>query len=258
MRRPIVAGNWKMNLAVQEGRDLAEKIKASCGNWNAVEVVLCPVYTSLSAVGQILADSSISLGAQNLFWEPSGAYTGEVSPLMLRDVGCRYVIIGHSERRTYFGETDETVKRKFQSALKHGLKPIVCIGETLKEREANQTFAVLERQLAGAFTDASAADADKLVIAYEPVWAIGTGKTATPDQAQEAHAFIRKWLVGKWSAETAAKIRLQYGGSVTADNAATLMGQTDVDGALVGGASLKADAFTAIVRAALEAKTVAA
>ena len=247
-----------MNLAVQEGRDLAEKIKASCGNWNAVEVVLCPVYTSLSAVGQILADSSIGLGAQNLFWEPSGAYTGEVSPLMLRDVGCRYVIIGHSERRRTFGETDETVKRKLLSAIKHGLKPIVCIGETLQEREANQTFAVLERQLAGAFAESPAADAERIVLAYEPVWAIGTGKNATPDQAQQAHAFIRKWLAGHWSPEAAAKVRIQYGGSVTADNASTLMGQTDVDGALVGGASLKADGFTAIVRAALEAKTVAA
>jgi triosephosphate isomerase len=258
MRRPIVAGNWKMNLTIQEGQDLVGKLKASCDKMTAVEIVVCPVYTALSAISPLLSDSSIGLGAQDMFWEPQGAFTGEVSPIMLRDAGCRYVIIGHSERRRHFGETDETVKRKLASALKHQLRPVVCIGETLQERQAGQTLKVLERQLSGALVGFTSADAEKIVLAYEPVWAIGTGQNATPDQAQESHAFIRKWLVSHWGVETAARVRVQYGGSVTAENAAALMSQPDVDGALVGGASLKAEGFAAIVRAALEAKTVAA
>ncbi len=258
MRRPIVAGNWKLNLTIQEGKDLVGKIKSACGSLTSVEVVVCPVYTGLFAISQLLTDSSIGLGAQDMFWEPQGAYTGEVSPIMLRDAGCRYVIIGHSERRRYFGETDETVKKKLLSALKHQLRPIVCIGETLEEREANRTFDVLDRQLSGALAESAPADAERIVLAYEPVWAIGTGRNATPDQAQASHAFIRQWLAKRWNADASSKVRIQYGGSVTADNAAVLMSQADVDGALVGGASLKAESFSAIVRAAHDSKTVAA
>jgi triosephosphate isomerase len=199
-----------------------------------------------------LKGSRISLGAQDLFWEPQGAFTGEISSVMLADVGCRYVIIGHSERRQHFGETDATVRKKLVAAVAAGLIPIVCIGETLAEREARQTFAVLERQLAGALADGGW-DAAKTILAYEPVWAIGTGKTATPEQAQEAHAFIRQWIGKRSRASVAQAIRLQYGGSVNAANASTLLQQPDIDGCLVGGASLNAEGFSAIVKAALEA-----
>ena len=257
MRRPIVAGNWKMNLTVQEGKDLVTKLKAASFG-SGVDVVVCPVFTSLWPVSQLLHDSSIGLGAQDMYWETQGAFTGEVSPLLLRDVGCHYVIIGHSERRRLFGETDEAVSKKLQSALKHGLLPIVCIGETLEEREENKTFEVLTRQLGGGLSNLAVTEAAKLVLAYEPVWAIGTGRTATPEQAQEAHAFVRGRLTKHWGHDAAQKVRIQYGGSVTADNAARLLGQPDVDGALVGGASLKAESFGVIVRAAHDAKTVTA
>lgn len=253
MRRPIIAGNWKMHLTLSESSALARQLLQTC-NADGVDVVLCPPFTALTAVGQLLQGSRIGLGAQDLFWEPQGAFTGEVSPVMLADAGCRYVIIGHSERRTHFGETDATVQRKLRAALGQPFTPIVCIGETLAERESGQTFDVLTRQLDGGLGGCSAAEAQRLVLAYEPVWAIGTGRTATPEQAQEAHAFIRGWLSRRWGAAAAQALRLQYGGSVTAANAAQLLSQGDVDGALVGGASLKADAFAAIVKAALETK----
>ncbi len=253
MRKPIIAGNWKMHLTLGEAAALARQLKGSC-NLEGVDVAVCPPFTALATVGQLLQGSRIGLGAQDLFWELQGAFTGEVSPTMLVDAGCRYVIIGHSERRTHFGETDAIVQRKLRAALGQPLTPIVCIGETLAEREAQKTFEVLTRQLEGGLGGCSAADAQKLVLAYEPVWAIGTGRNATPEQAQEAHAFIRAWLGRRWGAETAQALRLQYGGSVTAANAASLLSQADVDGALVGGASLKAEAFETIVRAALEAK----
>ena len=255
MRKPVIAGNWKMHLTLADARALVQPLKGSCDT-DAVEVIVCPPFTALSSVGECLKGSRISLGAQDMFWEPQGAFTGEISPVMLRDVGCRYVIIGHSERRTHFGETDQSAQRKLVAALADQLIPILCIGETLSEREGNQTLAVLTRQLEGALKGLSAGDAAQLVLAYEPVWAIGTGRNATPQQAQEAHAAIRQWLAARYGGRVSESIRIQYGGSVTAANAAGLLQQPDVDGALVGGASLQADTFTAIVKAALETKTV--
>ena len=255
MRKMIIAGNWKMHLTLQDAAVLVKQLRSSC-EVDAVDVVVCPAFTALSSVGSLLRGSRISLGAQDLFWEGQGAFTGEVSPTMLLDVGCRYVIIGHSERRQHFGETDQTVERKAKAALESGLTPIVCIGETLAQRDANQTFDVLAKQLDGAFGRWAAADAQRVVIAYEPVWAIGTGRNATPEQAQEAHAFIRAWIAKRCGSETAQALRIQYGGSVNATNAASLLQQPDVDGALVGGASLKEDAFSAIVKAAVEPKVV--
>ena len=255
MRRPVVAGNWKCHLLRDEAAALARQLRGSCET-DAVEVIVCPPYTALAAVADALRGSHIGLGAQDLFWEPQGAFTGEVSPRMLADAGCRYVIIGHSERRTLFGETDDTVRRKLGAARQHGLQPIVCIGETLAQREAGRTFEVLPRQLEGALTQLAPADAESLILAYEPVWAIGTGRNATPEQAQEVHAFIRRWAAKRFGERAAESLRIQYGGSVTTANAASLLQQPDVDGALVGGASLKADAFSAIVKAAADAKSV--
>ena len=239
-----------MYRTLSEAQALVEQLKASC-EAEAVEVVVCPPFTALALIGGLLKGSRIGLGAQDLFWEMQGAFTGEISPVMLRDVGCRYVIIGHSERRAHFGETDQSVQRKLAAALAHQLTPIVCIGETLAEREADQTTAVLTRQLDGGLKGFSAADVRRLVLAYEPVWAIGTGRNATPQQAQETHSAIRQWVAARFGGEVSEAIRIQYGGSVTAENAAGLLQEPDVDGALVGGASLKADAFGAIVQAAL-------
>ena len=255
MRKPIIAGNWKMHLTLKEAVALVRQLRTSCES-SAVEVVVCPPFTALHAVAKALNGSLIGVGAQDLYWEPQGAFTGEVSPAMLADTGCRYVIIGHSERRTLFGETDETVQRKLQAALKQRLVPIVCVGETLAQREAQQTFEVLKRQLEGGLKGVAPADAERMVLAYEPVWAIGTGRNATPEQAQEAHRFIRQWLAGRFGEALADSMRIQYGGSVNAANAASLLQQPDVDGALVGGASLKPDSFAAIVNAAIEAKVV--
>ena len=255
MRKPVIAGNWKMHLTLAEADALVRQLKTTC-DADAVEVAVCPPFTALSSVGRLLKGSRIGLGAQDLFWEPQGAFTGEVSPTMLVDVGCRYVIIGHSERRQHFGETDASVNRKLAAALSHRLIPIVCIGETLPEREGGRTFDVLTRQVTGAFEHCESWDCARIILAYEPVWAIGTGKNATPDQAQEAHAFIREWVSKRCGPQTASSMRIQYGGSVNAANAAVLLQQPDVDGALVGGASLKAEGFSAIVKAALEAKAV--
>ena len=244
-----------MHLSFAEARALIQQLKGSCET-DAVEVVVCPPFTALSLVGELLKGSRISLGAQDVFWEPQGAFTGEISPAMLRDAGCRCVIVGHSERRTHFGETDQSVQRKLVAALAHQLTPVVCVGETLAEREARQTFAVLTRQLEGALKGMTAGDAGRIILAYEPVWAIGTGRNATPQQAQEVHAAIRQWLAARYGDQVSESIRVQYGGSVTAANAAGLLQEPDVDGALVGGASLKADAFNAIVKAALQEKAV--
>ena len=251
MRKPIIAGNWKCHLTIPEASALVQQLKGSCET-EAGDVVVCPSFTALSSVSHLLRGSRIGLGAQDLFWEVQGAFTGEVSPTMLRDVGCRYVIIGHSERRALFSETDESVHRKLSAALAHQLIPIVCIGETLAQREKGQTFEVLTRQLSGTFVDAAQWDCGQVVLAYEPVWAIGTGKNATPEQAQEAHAFIRQWIAKQCGPSIASAIRIQYGGSVNAANAANLLQQSDVDGALVGGASLKAESFSAIVAAAIK------
>ena len=252
MRKPIIAGNWKMHLTMAQAHALVRQLLGVC-EMEAVDVVVCPPFTTLSSVAPLLKGSALALGAQDLFWETQGAFTGEISPTMLVDAGCRYVIIGHSERRQLFGETDDTVRQKLAAALAHGLAPIVCIGETLAEREAGKTFDVVGRQLAGALQGVQAERLAHLILAYEPVWAIGTGRNATPEQAQEVHQFIRQRLVSI-EGRLSQTVRIQYGGSVTATNAASLLQQPDIDGALVGGASLKAEAFTAIVKAASEAK----
>jgi triosephosphate isomerase len=250
-RRPIVAGNWKMNKTVGESLTLIRELRGMVSMVrDKVEVVVAPPFTALSAVAKAIEDSNILLAAQNCFWEAWGAYTGEVSAPMLAEVGCRYVIIGHSERRQYFGETDETVNRRVKAALNSQLLPIVCIGETLAQREAGRTLEVVTRQLSAGLAGFAAADVARFVVAYEPVWAIGTGRNATSSQAQEVHAHIRQQLTGLYGREISEQVRIQYGGSVKPENAAELMGQPDIDGALVGGASLKAADFAAIVKAA--------
>lgn len=253
MRRiPFIAGNWKMNKTVGEALDLVRALKSAISGAieteEEVEVAVAPPFTALHAVHQELKGSRIRLAAQNLYWEEKGAFTGEVSPVMLREIGCHYVIIGHSERRQFFGETDETVNRKIKASIAHGLKVIFCIGEMLKERESGKTFSVLERQLQGGLKGLINRDMEEVIIAYEPVWAIGTGKTATPEQAEAVHRFVRDRLQKLYSQNISEEIRIQYGGSVTPENIKGLMDQPDIDGALVGGASLKADSFSRIVR----------
>jgi len=247
-RLPFIAGNWKMNKMVGEALDLVRQLKALISNIEGVEVAVAPPFTALYAVHKEIEGTSIQLAAQNLFYEEKGAYTGEISPMMLKEVGCNYVIIGHSERRQFFGEMDETVNRRIKAALGQGLKVIFCIGETLKEREEGRTLSVIERQVEGGLRKFEKMEIKGIVIAYEPVWAIGTGKTATPDQAEEVHRFIRERLERLYSREIAESIRIQYGGSVTPENIKGLMGQKNIDGALVGGASLKAETFSKIVR----------
>jgi len=247
-RLPFIAGNWKMNKTVAEAINLVKELRASISGVEGVEVAVAPPFTALYSVRKELEGSSIRLAAQNLFWEEKGAFTGEISPLMLKEMGCQYVIIGHSERRQFFGEIDESVNRKIKSALNQGLGPIFCIGETLKEREEGKTFSILERQLEGGLRNMGEEEIKRIVIAYEPVWAIGTGKTATPEQAEETHRFIRQKMEKLYSRETAEGVRIQYGGSVTPENIRGLMSQENIDGALVGGASLKAETFSRIVR----------
>jgi triosephosphate isomerase len=256
MRKPIVAGNWKCHLTRPQARELIAALKPAVKS-DAVEVVVCPAFTALDAAKQAAVGSKIGVGAQDVYWEPQGAFTGEVSVAMLEELGCDTCIIGHSERRSLFGESDAWVAKKLQALLTSTVRPIVCIGETLQEREAGRTLEVIERQLSGAFSAVAASAAARIVIAYEPVWAIGTGRTATPEQAQEAHAAIRQWLGKHWTAAAANQIRIQYGGSVKPENAAELMSQPDIDGALVGGASLNAASFSAIIQAAEAATTVA-
>ncbi len=251
MRKKVIAGNWKMHNLVSESLALVRALKPLVADVKEVEIVVCPVYTSLYAVASELGGSNIKLGAQDCFWEEKGAFTGEVSAWMLKDVGAEFVIIGHSERRQYFCETDEWVNKKVKSAIRAGLTPIVCVGEKLEEREANRTFEVVRAQLDNGLGDLSPEEAGRIIIAYEPVWAIGTGRTATPQQAQEVHAFIRGWFREKFGDSLADALRIQYGGSVKPDNARDLLSQEDIDGALVGGASLKADAFAEIVKSAL-------
>ena len=247
-RRPIVAGNWKMNTSLDEALALATELRDEIDDLAAVDRVLCPPFVWLLPVGEKLRGSSIGLGAQNLHWEARGAYTGEVSPVMLGPL-CRYVIVGHSERRQHFGETDQSVNRKVAAALAHGLLPIVCVGETLAENEADQTLEVVSRQTRAALADVL--PTDELVIAYEPIWAIGTGRPATAEGANQVIGAIRRLTADMWSGPAAAALRIQYGGSVTAANAAELFAQPEIDGALVGGASLRAADFAAIVRAAV-------
>ena len=251
MRTPIIAGNWKLNKTISEAVALITALKASVADVNDVEIIVAPPFTALAAVSDAIAGSNIRLSAQDVYSEDSGAFTGEVSAPMLKDVGCDYVIIGHSERRQYFGETNESVNQKVKAALAHDLKPIICVGELLEERETGRTEAVIEDHITGGIVGLSAAELLSCVIAYEPVWAIGTGKTATPDQAQEVHNFIRGLLAKSHSVETASQVCIQYGGSVKPENTAELMAQPDVDGALVGGASLEAESFAQIVKKAV-------
>jgi triosephosphate isomerase len=251
MRTLIIAGNWKMNKTEEEAFQLASDLKQRLKGFKGAQVIICPPFTSLSAAKKGIENSSISLGAQNMHWEEKGAYTGEISPTMLLTAGCKYVIIGHSERRGLFFESDDWVNAKVKSALKFNLSPIICVGERLEQREANKTEQVVEIQVEGAFKDLTAQEAEKTVIAYEPVWAIGTGKTATPKQANQVHLFIRELLSSKYGKECAEKINILYGGSVKPENSGELLSMTDIDGALVGGASLDADSFEKIVRSAI-------
>jgi len=247
-RRPILAGNWKMHKNRAEAADLANALAAAVGTYAPADVVLCPTFTSLESVAGAIRGTRISLGAQNCHFEDQGAFTGEISPAMLKDAGCEFVIVGHSERRQFFGETDGLINKKAQALYKHGLKPIICVGETLEEREANRTSEVVSTQVRGCLNGLPADKLPETVIAYEPVWAIGTGKTATKEQAQEVHALIRKLLTELYSKEVAEQVRIQYGGSVKPQNVRELMEQPDIDGALVGGASLDADSFASIVK----------
>jgi triosephosphate isomerase len=252
-RRPILAGNWKMHGTLHQSELLTRRLVQLLGDLTDVEVVVCPPYTALIRVKALLTDCSIQLGAQDVHWELEGAYTGEISPLMLQEIGCTYTIVGHSERRHLLNETDAMIRRKVKGAVSSGLKVILCVGETLKERQANQTWSAIERQLEEDLADfpKAVSPTERLVVAYEPVWAIGTGHNATGAQAQAVHAQIRQWLSHRFDPTLAQAIRIVYGGSVKPDNASELLGQSDVDGALVGGASLNPEAFALIVRTAL-------
>lgn len=248
MRKAIIAGNWKMNKTIGEAIELVNRLKRELSGIESVDIAVAPPYTALSEIADMLTDTNIGLGAQDMYWEQGGAFTGEISPLMLKDIGVKYAIIGHSERRAYFGETNETVNKKLNAAFKAGLSPIMCVGERLEDREAKKTFEVIKDHIKGGLEGISNDAAAGIIIAYEPVWAIGTGKTATPQQAQEAHKYIRGLLAEMYGRELAEQIRIQYGGSVKPNNIKELIAEEDIDGALVGGASLKPDDFIAIVR----------
>jgi len=247
MRIPLIAGNWKLFKTIGESVAMVDELKPLVADIQGVEIVIAPVFTALSRVSDVIQCSNIKLAAQDCFWEEEGAFTGEVAPRLLKDAGCSYVIVGHSERRQYFGETDLTVNKKTKSAIASGLDVILCAGESLAERESGQTFSIIETQLKGGLAGFTADDLSRIVIAYEPVWAIGTGKTASDAQAQEVHLFIRQLIAQLFNQTTAGGLRILYGGSVKPDNVKSLMSQPDIDGALVGGASLKAESFAAIV-----------
>lgn len=251
MRKKVVAGNWKMNNDLSESVNLISGIKnVTAGNELNAEVIICPPFTSLETASTLIKDTNVKLGAQNMSFEDSGAFTGEISASMLKSVGCEYVILGHSERRTIFGENDETINKKIKKALSAGLKPIFCIGETLDQRENGTTKDVIEAQVRNGLVGITAEELSLIIVAYEPVWAIGTGKTATPEQAQEVHEFIRGLIKELYSVDSAENLTIQYGGSVKPDNAKELLSQPDIDGALVGGACLKADSFFEIIKSA--------
>jgi len=247
----MVAGNWKMNNTTAEAAALAKDLIRLLVNIKGVDVVICPPFTALATVGAGISGTNIGLGAQNMHWEKSGAFTGEVSAAMLRDLYCHYVILGHSERRTLFGETDEVVNRKTKAALASNLHPIVCIGETLAQRKDGKTEEIIGSQCRNSFKELDAANFSNMILAYEPVWAIGTGMTATPQQAQDVHRLIRQLVQEQTDEKTALSVRILYGGSVKANNAVELFRQPDIDGGLIGGAALDADSFAAIVNAAL-------
>jgi len=245
-----MAANWKMNLSLDEARDLLNGIKSATIDFNRVDVLVAPPFTTLRLAHELLAGTGILIAGQNMHWESGGAFTGEISPLMLKEAGCGHVILGHSERRTLFFETSETVNQKVDAAIEAGLIPIVCIGETLKQREDKKTFDIIKTQLDESL-ETSCKNGNlpqSVIIAYEPVWAIGTGKTATPEMAQEVHRFIRRWLIENFGPNTGETIRILYGGSVKPDNIKELISQPDIDGALIGGASLKTDSFVSIIR----------
>jgi len=246
VRRPLIAGNWKMHKTVPQALELVRELKERLKDVKDRDILVCPPFTALHPVGRELKGSNISLGGQNMFYEKEGAFTGEISPIMLKDVGCTYVILGHSERRKIFGETDEVINKKVLSAVENGLIPILCVGETLEERERGETEKVVETQVKEGLKGVS--PKAELVIAYEPVWAIGTGRSATPEMAQEVHQFIREVLTELFGNEKAKTVRILYGGSVKPENAKSLLEMPDIDGALVGGASLKAESFEKIVR----------
>ncbi|MFC4768376.1 triose-phosphate isomerase [Effusibacillus consociatus] len=251
-RTPVIAGNWKMYKTTAEAREFAAAVKNELQNVSGVEMVVCAPFTTLSVLQEALAGSKIAVGAQNIHFAEEGAYTGEVAPRMLTDLGVRYVIIGHSERRAYFNETNETVNKKVQAALKHDLVPIVCVGEDLSEREAGQTFSIVETQTRAALAGIEAGQAAGLTIAYEPIWAIGTGKSSTAADANEVIAHIRKTVAELYDGETASRIRIQYGGSVKPENIGEYLAQPDIDGALVGGASLAPDSYVGLIRGAVK------
>lgn len=255
-RKYLIAGNWKMNLLRNSALQLTQQLMEQVVQHEGVEVALCPPSVYLAEIGNALRASPMKLGGQNMHAAEEGAFTGELSGRMLRDVGCHYVILGHSERRQYFGETDASVNQKIVSALVSGLAPIVCLGETLEQREGGQTERVIETQFQGAFANLTSDQVGSCAIAYEPVWAIGTGRTASPEQAEAVHRQIRDLLTSAFGALTASRIKIQYGGSVKADNAMELLSKPNIDGALVGGASLKADSFVAIVQAAAKLASV--
>ncbi|GAB4372344.1 MAG: triose-phosphate isomerase [Deltaproteobacteria bacterium] len=248
MRTPVIAGNWKMYKTPAEADAFVRDFLPRVAGVSGVEIVLAPPFTSLAAVAGMTRGTNVAVASQNLHFADEGAYTGEVSPRMVKEAGAKYAILGHSERRQYFGETDETVNRKVLAARAAGLIPILCIGETLAEREAGNTFAVVERQLRGGLASVPAEAAVSLLVAYEPVWAIGTGRTATPEQAQEVHAFLRGILASLWGKNAAGAVRILYGGSVKPGNISDLMARTDIDGGLVGGASLSPESFERIVK----------
>ena len=247
-RTPFIAGNWKMYKTSSEAAETAAQLASLVSDTTEVDIMIAPAFTALDTVSKVIEGSRVSLGAQNLYWENEGAYTGEVSAAMLVSVGCRYVIIGHSERRQYFGETDATVNQKIGAAINANLIPVVCVGETAEERDSGQTFSVLDKQVKKGLDSYFAKDLESLVIAYEPVWAIGTGKTATRDQAQEAHQYIRSLLENLFGDTLCQSVRILYGGSVKPENIGELMQMPDIDGALVGGASLSAESFSKIVQ----------
>lgn len=248
MRKPIIAGNWKMNKNVTEALELVKDLRFKLEGVTDVEIVVCPPFTAIHPVYQFLKGSNIKIGAQNCYFEKKGAFTGEVSPSMLKEAGCTHVILGHSERRQIFKETDELINKKIKAVLSESMHPIVCVGETLEEREKNITKDVVKKQITGCLKGFVSGEVLNMIIAYEPVWAIGTGKNATPEQAEEVHKFIRETIAKLLSKETADAVRIQYGGSVKPDNVSILMSEEDIDGALVGGASLEAESFVKLVK----------
>lgn len=247
MRKPIIAGNWKMYKTVSEAEELVKAVVAKLGNYDEVEVVFCPPFTALAAVKQLIKGTRFGLGAQNLYWKNEGAYTGEISPLMLKEIGCDYCVIGHSERRQYFGETDADVNQKVKAALDAGIKPIICVGESLEEREAGQTESLVRMQTEKALEGIEPSSVSQIVIAYEPIWAIGTGKSSDGPDANRVIGWIRDTVAARYGRDVADAVRIQYGGSVKPNNIQEFMDQPEIDGALVGGASLDPDSFVKII-----------